>query len=139
MARSILSLGMLAAFALRTTVLKRGFMSGSPPPCRAVMLSSLISLVNIWPRFASATPFLCLIVCHLLWPDMVPLLLMKFELRYHKRKTGVKAATVPSGIMAATVPGGIHGGHCTRWHSRRPLYPVAFTAATVPSGIHGGH
>src|SRR5271157_3323838 len=118
MARSILSLGMLAAFALRTTVLKRGFMSGSPPPCRAVMLSSLISLVNIWPRFASATPFLCLIVCHLLWPDMVPLLLMKFELRYHKRKSGVKAATVPSGI---------HGGHCTQWHSRRPGYGEAMS------------
>src|SRR5512137_719265 len=75
MARSMLSLGMLAAFALRMTVRRRGLASGSPPPWRAEMLISLISLVNIWPRLASAAPFLCLIVCHLLWPDMVGYLL----------------------------------------------------------------
>jgi hypothetical protein len=26
--------------------------------------------VNTLPRFASAAPFLCLMVCHLEWPDM---------------------------------------------------------------------
>jgi hypothetical protein len=26
--------------------------------------------VKIFPRFASAAPFLCLMVCHLEWPDM---------------------------------------------------------------------
>src|SRR5271157_1410677 len=92
MARSMLSLGMLAALALRMTVLRRGFMSGSPPPWRAVMLSSLMSFVKAWPRFASAMPFLCLIVCHLLWPDMFPLLLLKFKKAYHKRKTVVNMA-----------------------------------------------
>jgi hypothetical protein len=29
--------------------------------------------VNTLPRFASAAPFLCLIVCHLEWPDMAEL------------------------------------------------------------------
>src|SRR4029079_3298450 len=32
--------------------------------------------VKILPRLASAAPFLCLIVCHLEWPDMV---LLAFE------------------------------------------------------------
>jgi hypothetical protein len=30
----------------------------------------LMMRVNTFPRFASAAPFLCLIVCHLEWPDM---------------------------------------------------------------------
>src|ERR1039457_5562929 len=106
MARSMLSLGMFAAFALRMTVLRRGFMSGSPPPCRAAMLSSLMSLVNAWPRRASAMPFLCLIVCHLLWPDMFPLLFLKFDRFYHEQKMGVKASNVSD----------VHHGHCTQWH-----------------------
>ena len=40
--------------------------SGSPPPRRAATVSSLIILVKILPRLASARPFLCLIVLHLL-------------------------------------------------------------------------
>src|SRR5438105_2223018 len=64
------SRGMLAAFASAMIVRRRGFMFGSPPPLRAATLSSLMIRVNSLPRLASAAPFLCLIVCHLEWPDM---------------------------------------------------------------------
>ena len=37
---------------------------------RAATLNSLMIRVNTLPRLASAAPFLCLIVCHLEWPDM---------------------------------------------------------------------
>src|SRR4051812_39588214 len=70
MARLMLSAGMLACFASAMMVRRRGFMSGSPPPCRAATVSSLIRRVNTLPRLASAAPFLCLMVCHLEWPDM---------------------------------------------------------------------
>src|SRR2546426_5817209 len=70
---SMLSFGMLEAFAARITVRRRGFPSGSPPPTRAATVISLISLVNTLPRLASAAPFLCLMVCHFECPDMEPL------------------------------------------------------------------
>src|SRR4249919_3229697 len=73
MARLMLSAGMLTCFASAMIVRRRGFMSGSPPPLRAATVSSLMMRVKILPRFASAAPFLCLIVCHLEWPDMVKL------------------------------------------------------------------
>src|SRR5215204_3118138 len=67
------SAGMLTAFASATIVRRRGFISGSPPPLRAATVNSLMTRVNTLPRFASAAPFLCLIVCHLEWPDMAVL------------------------------------------------------------------
>src|SRR4029079_16101700 len=69
-ARVMFSRGRLLAFASATIVRRRGFMSGSPPPARAATVSSLIRRVKIFPRLASAAPFLCLIECHLEWPDM---------------------------------------------------------------------
>src|SRR5688500_970051 len=69
-ARSMFSRGMLLALASAMIVRSRGFMSGSPPPARAATVSSLMIRVKILPRFASAAPFLCLIVCHFEWPDM---------------------------------------------------------------------
>src|SRR6478736_4064954 len=48
-----------------------GFMSGSPPPVRAATSTCLISLAKSLPRALSAAPFLCLIVAHLEWPDIV--------------------------------------------------------------------
>src|SRR2546422_3802614 len=65
--------GMLAAFASAMIVRSRGFMSGSPPPARAATVSSLMRRVKILPRLASAAPFLCLMECHLEWPDMAEL------------------------------------------------------------------
>src|SRR2546425_6765529 len=70
MARSIFSRGMLLALASAMSVRRRGFMPGSPPPPRAATDSSLMIRVKILPRLASAAPFLCLIVCHLEWPDI---------------------------------------------------------------------
>src|SRR6478672_12806712 len=70
MARLMLSEGMLLAFASATIVRRRGLVSGSPPPARAATVSSLMMRVKILPRLASAAPFLCLMECHLEWPDM---------------------------------------------------------------------
>ena len=67
----MLSAGMLTDFASATIVRSRGLLSGSPPPARAATVSSLMMRVKTLPRLASAAPFLCLIVCHLEWPDMV--------------------------------------------------------------------
>src|SRR5262245_49316165 len=69
-ARLMLSAGMLTDLASATMVRSRGFASMSPPPARAATVSSLMMRVKILPRLASAAPFLCLIVCHLEWPDM---------------------------------------------------------------------
>src|SRR3954453_9180719 len=64
------SAGMFCAFASAMIVRRRGFMSGSPPPARAATVSSLMRRVKILPRLASAAPFLCLMECHLEWPDI---------------------------------------------------------------------
>src|SRR6476620_440843 len=66
----MLSAGLFTSFAAAMIVRRRGFMPGSPPPLRAATVSSLIRRVKTLPRLASAAPFLCLIVCHLEWPDM---------------------------------------------------------------------
>src|SRR5205085_9249478 len=70
MARSMLSFGMLFAFASAMAARSRGLPSGSPPPSRAAMVISLRMRVKTLPRLASAAPFLCLMVLHLLWPDI---------------------------------------------------------------------
>src|SRR5262245_30588594 len=69
-ARLMLSAGMLFCLASAMIVRSRGFMSGSPPPARAATVNSLIRRVKTLPRLASAAPFLCLMECHLEWPDM---------------------------------------------------------------------
>src|SRR3990170_4365725 len=66
----MLSAGMLTDLASAMIVRRRGLLSGSPPPFLAATVSSLMMRVKILPRLASAAPFLCLIVCHLEWPDM---------------------------------------------------------------------
>src|SRR5688572_19958827 len=74
MARSMLSFGMLLALASATAARRRALELTSPPPMRAATVISLMMRVKTFPRFASAAPFLCLIVLHLLWPDMARLL-----------------------------------------------------------------
>src|SRR4029078_9549670 len=83
MARLILSAGMLTDLASATIVGRRGLLSISPPPLRAATVSSLMIRVKILPRLASAAPFLCLIVCHLEWPDMLKLQRNEAELNGH--------------------------------------------------------
>ena len=66
----MLSAGMFTDFASATIVRSRGLLSMSPPPARAATVNSLMMRVKTLPRLASAAPFLCLMVCHLEWPDM---------------------------------------------------------------------
>src|SRR5499427_4859062 len=70
MARLMLSAGMFSALAAAIAVRRRGLVSGSPP-LLAAMLISLIRRVKILPRLASSAPFLCLILAHFEWPDIV--------------------------------------------------------------------
>src|SRR5256885_13987562 len=70
MARLMLSAGMFSALAARIAVRRRGLLSGSPPPFLAAMPISLIRRVKVLPRLASRAAFLCLIVAHLLCPDI---------------------------------------------------------------------
>ena len=51
--------------------------AGSAPPSFAATMIERESFVKSLPRFASAAPFLCLIVDHLLCPDT---LLLSYEL-----------------------------------------------------------
>src|SRR5919108_1778391 len=74
MARSILSLGMLTAFAASIAVRSRGLPPGSPPPLLAATVISRMTLVQEEARRASVTAFLRLICFHLLWPAMAELL-----------------------------------------------------------------
>src|SRR6476469_231048 len=67
----MLSAGMLTDFASATIVRRRGLLSTSPPPARAATVSSLMMRVKSLPRLASSAPFLCLIVCHFEWPDIM--------------------------------------------------------------------
>jgi len=69
-ARSMLSLGMLASRAFWTAVASAALPAGSPPPSRAATWIARASFVKSWPRLASAAPFLCLMEDHLEWPDM---------------------------------------------------------------------
>src|SRR5919106_3423467 len=74
MARSMLSLGMLTAFAASIAVRSRGLPPGSPPPLLAATVISRMTLVQEEARRASVTAFLRLICFHLLWPAMAELL-----------------------------------------------------------------
>src|SRR5918996_4317736 len=116
MARSMFSRGMLFALASATIVRSRGFFSGSPPPLRAATVNSLMIRVNTLPRLASAAPFLCLIVCHLEWPDMGG----------NSRKYAEKAVAIlpdPPSLVA-----------CSRDELRRGLAEALQRALPVQSG-----
>src|SRR3712207_5852331 len=97
MARAMVSLGMLAAFASETALRRRAFASGSPPPVRAATEISLISLVKTLPRLASKAPFLCLIVCHFECPDIFdefPGRVLKLNLKAGRKYTTTPRAPV---------------------------------------------
>src|SRR5215211_3436699 len=71
-ARSMLSLGMLASRAFWIASDSAGLPAGSPPPSRAATWIARESLVNALPFLASTSFFLCLIEAHFEWPDMGP-------------------------------------------------------------------
>src|SRR6476620_3013051 len=68
MARSTLSLGMLAERAARMSLRNRKFPSGSPPPVFAAIEISFDSLLKILPRLASMAPLKRFTFDHLLCP-----------------------------------------------------------------------
>src|SRR5207302_3021852 len=70
MARSMVSIGTDASRAFWNMVRRVAFVLTSPPPSRAATSTWRISLANNLPRALSCAPFLCLIVAHLLWPDI---------------------------------------------------------------------
>src|SRR5688572_11751192 len=70
----MLSFGIDASRAFWIAVASAGLASGSPPPSRAATVIARASLVNCWPRFASAAAFLCLIEDHFEWPDIAAIL-----------------------------------------------------------------
>src|SRR5262245_25094976 len=70
---------MLTARALSTAARNRGFPPMSPPPRRAEMVISLMTLVQTLDFLASEASFLCLILDQRLCPDMT------CSLPYHRR------------------------------------------------------
>src|SRR6266516_7375970 len=68
MARSTLSLGMLAERAARIALRNLGFPSGSPPPLFAAIEISFDSLLKILPLLASMAPLKRFTFDHLLCP-----------------------------------------------------------------------
>src|SRR6202049_4401773 len=69
-ARSMVSPGTLFERASTRALRSRGLAFGSPPPRRAATVISRKTLVNTLPRRASVAALRCLIVLHLLWPDI---------------------------------------------------------------------
>src|SRR4029450_7727243 len=69
-ARSMFSFGIELSRAFWIAVARLALPSGSGPPSRAATMIARESLEKSLPRFASAAPFLCLMLDHLLCPDM---------------------------------------------------------------------
>src|SRR5262245_15998858 len=69
MARSMLSFGIEYERAFSIAFCSAMLEPGSGPPSFAATMIARESLEKSLPRFASAAPFLCLIVDHLLCPD----------------------------------------------------------------------
>src|SRR4029450_7052018 len=69
-ARSMLSFGIELSRAFWIAVASVAFPPRSGPPSRAAPMIARESLEKSFPRFASAAPFLCLMLDHLLCPDM---------------------------------------------------------------------
>src|SRR5436190_14379313 len=69
-ARSIVSFGIDASRAFSIAFWSARFAAGSAPPSRTATMIARESFEKSLPRRASCVPFLCLIVDHLLCPDI---------------------------------------------------------------------
>src|SRR5438309_8138848 len=65
----MLSFGIEYERAFSTAFARARLLAGSPPPSFAATMIARESFEKSLPRLASAAPFLCLIVDHLLCPD----------------------------------------------------------------------
>src|SRR3954471_22691491 len=100
-ARSIVSFGMLTVRALSTAARRRGLAVTSPPPSRAEIVSSLMTLVHSFDFLESVASFLCLILDHRLWPDMVAIFITVRDLRRPRAgRRGPRAAIPGVGAIA---------------------------------------
>src|SRR5215468_1206749 len=72
-ARSMLSLGMEYERAFSIAFCSARLAAGSGPPSFAATMIARESFEKSLPRFASAAPFLCLMLDHLLCPDTLRL------------------------------------------------------------------
>src|SRR4051794_14679208 len=79
-----------------------GFPAGSPPPIRAATSMFLMSLVFILLRLASTTAFLCLVVAHLEWPDI--LIPSSAAVRGRRRTGGSEGRCPPRGGTTSPSP-----------------------------------
>src|SRR6478735_5673161 len=84
----MLSLGIEYERAFSIAFCSARFEPGSAPPSFAATMIAFESFVKSLPRFASAAPFLCLIVDHLLCPDTGLLSDELQELLMHARVAG---------------------------------------------------
>src|SRR6188474_3905297 len=66
----MLSFGIEYERAFSIAFWRARFADGSAPPSRAATMIARESLEKSLPRFASAAPFLCLMLDHLLCPDI---------------------------------------------------------------------
>src|ERR671936_901483 len=69
-ARSMFSFGIEYERAFSIAFCSARLPAGSGPPSRAATMIARDSFEKSFPRFASAAPFLCLMLDHLLCPDM---------------------------------------------------------------------
>src|SRR2546425_4904490 len=81
----MLSFGIEASRAFSTAFCSARLAAGSGPPSRAATMIARESFEKSWPRFASAAPFLCLMLDHLLCPDTARLLDHRQEQRVDAR------------------------------------------------------
>src|SRR5690349_14067904 len=128
-ARSMLTLGMFASFAVSIASRSRGFPSGSPPPALAATVISRMSLVHAEARRLSVTAFFRLICFHLLCPAII-----------HLFGSGPKISSAPR--VAATCPGPLdfrpYATPARRGPGRRPcprLYPGPAQDAEPPGRL----
>src|SRR5579864_4979343 len=104
------SLGMFSFLPAKIAVRNLGLESGSPPPTRAAIVISRITLVKMRPRLASVAAFLCLIVAHLECPDISCLALSLEKLPYN----GLQE------IISSRFPCFCHASLAYPWHSLVP-------------------
>src|SRR6188472_3721613 len=121
----MLSLGTELFFAFWMASNSVGLPSGSPPPVRAATSMFLMSLANSLPRLASIAAFLCLVVAHLEWPDIVLLLVRR------PRAPCRRTARAPGGPRSAQ--NGTRSPATTRSGRRRSYPPPASRPAGLAS------
>src|ERR1700720_4290660 len=112
-ARSMFSLGTELFFAFWIASYSVGLPAGSPPPTRAATSMFLISRANIFPRRASMTAFLCLVVAHLEWA-LIGVSYLFFCILVLDKSPNESTWTPAVGPTYVIGPEFVHGPHARR-------------------------